>query len=123
MWFCVSRCTEHFYRSGIEHFLRTRRLQQIAILIIYYFYPETSCRTLEEIDLLFASNTLWVWETEKRFRELKLEHQELVHGVDHRHRQVEEDLEEVKYGMGMTAVEDVSQEGLVSFWSWPSLQV
>lgn len=36
-----------------------------------------------QIDLLFGSNTLWVWDTEKKFQELKLEHSELVHGVDH----------------------------------------
>lgn len=50
----------------------------LAIGIVYCFYPETACRTLEEIDLLFASKTPFVWETEKRFKELKLEHSELV---------------------------------------------
>ncbi len=29
---------------------------------------------------LFASNTPFVWETEKRFMELKSQHTELVHG-------------------------------------------
>ncbi|KAL1966266.1 hypothetical protein VTN77DRAFT_4619 [Rasamsonia byssochlamydoides] len=54
----------------------------LAIVIVYGVYPETSCRTLEEIDLLFASKTIWVWDTEKRFQELKLEHADLVRGVD-----------------------------------------
>ena len=48
--------------------------------IVYCFYPETANRTLEEIDLLFASETPFVWETEKRFQELKLQHEELVRG-------------------------------------------
>ncbi|KAN0116906.1 general substrate transporter [Hyaloscypha variabilis] len=76
-----------------------------AILIVYCFYPETSCRTLEEIDLLFASNTLWVWDTEKRFQELKLEHSDLVHGVDH-HRGG-------KDNRAIELVEDVSDENTV----------
>jgi hypothetical protein len=45
-----------------------------AVAFVYCFYPETACRTLEEIDLLFASKTPFVWETEKRFQELKLQH-------------------------------------------------
>ena len=53
-----------------------------AVAIVYCFYPETANRTLEEIDLLFASKTPFVWETEKRFQELKLQHAELVHGGD-----------------------------------------
>ena len=51
-----------------------------AVAIVYCFYPEVACRTLEEIDLLFASKTPFVWETEKRFQELKLQHAGLVHG-------------------------------------------
>ena len=48
-----------------------------AVAFVYCFYPETACRTLEEIDLLFASKNPFVWETEKRFQELKLEHADL----------------------------------------------
>ena len=32
----------------------------------------------QEIDFLFASKSPFVWETEKRFRELKAEHPEFV---------------------------------------------
>ncbi|OAL18311.1 hypothetical protein AYO20_11762 [Fonsecaea nubica] len=52
----------------------------LAVVIVFCFYPETSCRTLEEIDLLFASKTPFVWETEKKFQELKLQHSALVRG-------------------------------------------
>ena len=40
----------------------------------------------QQIDLLFASKTPFVWETEKRFQELKLQHTDLVHGIDHRRK-------------------------------------
>lgn len=53
-----------------------------AVVIVYCFYPEVSCRTLEEIDLLFASKTPFVWETEKKFQELKLQHGSLVRGAE-----------------------------------------
>lgn len=43
---------------------------------VFCFYPEVACRTLEEIDFLFASKSPFVWATEKRFRELKAEHAE-----------------------------------------------
>ncbi|KAK5529737.1 hypothetical protein LTR46_005017 [Exophiala xenobiotica] len=52
-----------------------------AVAMVYCFYPETSCRTLEEIDLLFASKSPFVWETERKFKELKLQHSALVHGI------------------------------------------
>lgn len=52
-----------------------------------------------QIDLLFASDTIWVWDTEKRFQELKLEHAALVHGWGpHEKRDV--GLEEVEGGQG-----------------------
>ncbi|KAJ9616392.1 hypothetical protein H2200_000110 [Cladophialophora chaetospira] len=68
----------------------------VAIVIVYCFYPETSCRTLEEIDLLFASKTPFVWETEKKFQELKLQHSELVHGGPHLAKAVHSGIEEVE---------------------------
>jgi hypothetical protein len=60
---------------------------------------------LFQIDLLFASNTLWVWDTEKRFKELKLEHSELVHGVDH-DQDSNGDSKEIENG-GAESIEDV----------------
>lgn len=52
-----------------------------AIFIVDCFYPQTSCHTLEEIDLLFASSNPFVWSSEKRFLELQVEHQNLVRGL------------------------------------------
>ncbi|KAI1423533.1 general substrate transporter [Xylaria sp. FL1777] len=45
----------------------------ISIPIVWALYPETNQRTLEEIDLLFASPSPWVWEAEKTFARLKSE--------------------------------------------------
>ncbi|KAI0196483.1 general substrate transporter [Astrocystis sublimbata] len=45
----------------------------ITIPIVWALYPETNQRTLEEIDLLFASSSPWVWDAEKTFARLKAE--------------------------------------------------
>lgn len=50
----------------------------IAIPIVWAFYPESNQRTLEEMDLLFAAKTPWVWDAEKTFARLKAEQPELV---------------------------------------------
>ncbi|KAJ5349146.1 uncharacterized protein N7506_002399 [Penicillium brevicompactum] len=39
----------------------------ISIPIVWAFYPESSQRTLEEIDLLFASKSPFVWDAESSF--------------------------------------------------------
>ncbi|KAF3056564.1 Sugar transporter STL1 [Daldinia childiae] len=45
----------------------------ISIPIVWAFYPESNQRTLEEIDLLFASESPFTWDAEKTFRKLKEE--------------------------------------------------
>lgn len=45
----------------------------ISIPIVWALYPETNQRTLEEMDLLFASPSPWVWDAEKTFTRLKAE--------------------------------------------------
>ncbi|OTA76658.1 hypothetical protein M434DRAFT_38815 [Hypoxylon sp. CO27-5] len=50
----------------------------IAIPIVWALYPESNQRTLEEMDLLFAAPTPWVWDAEKTFARLKEEQPELV---------------------------------------------
>ncbi|KAH7923026.1 general substrate transporter [Leucogyrophana mollusca] len=44
----------------------------LSIPMVWAFYPETANRALEEIDLLFASKSPFVWNEERHFRELKV---------------------------------------------------
>ena len=46
--------------------------------MVWALYPESNQRTLEEMDLLFAAKTPWVWDAEKRFAMLKEEHPEIA---------------------------------------------
>lgn len=41
---------------------------------VWAFYPESSQRALEEMDLLFAANKPWVWTAESNFKALKAGH-------------------------------------------------
>ena len=50
----------------------------LSIPIVWALYPETNQRTLEEMDLLFASDSIWTWDAEKNFARLKQEHPDLV---------------------------------------------
>lgn len=50
------------YVFGIANF--------ISIPMVYMLYPESNQRTLEQIDLLFAAKTPWVWDAERNFQAL-----------------------------------------------------
>ena len=43
----------------------------ITIPMVYCLYPETNQRTLEEINLVFSSDSIWTWEAERNFEKLK----------------------------------------------------
>ncbi|OTB05350.1 hypothetical protein M426DRAFT_260847 [Hypoxylon sp. CI-4A] len=45
----------------------------LSIPIVWALYPESNQRTLEEMELLFAADTPWSWDAEKKFKELKNE--------------------------------------------------
>ncbi|PKY06612.1 putative MFS monosaccharide transporter [Aspergillus campestris IBT 28561] len=53
----------------------------IAIPMVWAFYPESNQRTLEDMDLLFAADTPWVWDAEKTFARLKAENPGHVEAV------------------------------------------
>ena len=50
----------------------------LSIIVVWALYPETNQRTLEEMNLVFASDSIWNWEAEKNFAILKEENPELV---------------------------------------------
>jgi hypothetical protein len=50
----------------------------ITIPMVWALYPETNQRTLEEMNLVFASDSIWVWEAEKNFKILSEQNPELV---------------------------------------------
>ena len=59
-----------FYLFGAVNFA--------TIPIVWALYPESNQRTLEEMDLLFASNSWWNWDAEKTYARLREENPELV---------------------------------------------
>lgn len=50
----------------------------ITIPMVWALYPESNQRTLEEMDLLFASDSIWNWEAERNFAILKEQNPDLV---------------------------------------------
>lgn len=50
----------------------------LAIPMVWALYPESNQRTLEEMNLLFAAPTPWVWDAEETFARLKAERPELI---------------------------------------------
>ena len=54
----------------------------LAIPIVWALYPESNQRTLEEMDLLFAADTPWVWDANKTFKRLSSENPELAHAAN-----------------------------------------
>lgn len=49
-----------------------------TIVIVWALYPETNQRTLEEMNLVFAADSIWNWEAEKNYALLKEQNPELV---------------------------------------------
>lgn len=49
-----------------------------TIFIVWALYPETNQRTLEEMNLVFAADSIWNWDAERNFKILKEQNPELV---------------------------------------------
>ena len=50
----------------------------LTIPMVWALYPESNQRTLEEMNLVFASDSIWTWEAERNFKILKEQNPELV---------------------------------------------
>ncbi|KAF6802738.1 MFS monosaccharide transporter [Colletotrichum musicola] len=57
----------------------------VCIVVVWALYPESNQRTLEEMDLVFASDSIWNWEAEKNFARLKAENPGLVRAAHKGH--------------------------------------
>jgi hypothetical protein len=53
----------------------------ITIPMVWALYPESNQRTLEDMDLLFAADTPWTWDAEKKFALLKAENPGMVQSL------------------------------------------
>lgn len=63
---------------GYKTFYIFGALNYVSLIVVYCFFPETAGRSLESIDLLFRSNSWFVWNNEKDYRRLKAEHDAMV---------------------------------------------
>lgn len=81
----------------------------IAIPMVWALYPESNQRTLEEMDLLFAAPTPWVWDAEKTFARLKAERPELLETSHHGQRVVD-----VENGVRGGSAEKMDDAGAVA---------
>ncbi|GME31087.1 hypothetical protein V499_06105 [Neofusicoccum parvum] len=82
-----------FYIFGVVNVL--------SIPIVWALYPESNQRSLEEMDLLFAAETLWTWDAEKTFEELKAQSGGRFSGAHLTHSDLEK-----KSDMSMSQVEN-----------------
>jgi sugar porter (SP) family MFS transporter len=64
-------CPIMFQQLGEKTLYIFAACNAITIPMIWALYPETSQRTLEEINLLFASDSIWNWEAEKNLALLR----------------------------------------------------
>jgi MFS family permease len=62
-------------KLGYQTFYIFGALNYVWIVVVYCFFPETAGRSLESIDLLFRSNSWFVWKNERDYARLQEEHQ------------------------------------------------
>lgn len=56
----------------------------LCIVVVWALYPESNQRTLEEMNLVFASDSIWTWDAERNFAKLKSENPQLVQAAKSR---------------------------------------
>ncbi|KAF2844657.1 sugar transporter STL1 [Plenodomus tracheiphilus IPT5] len=66
-------CPIMFEKIGEKTLYIFAACNAITIPMVWALYPETNQRSLEDINLLFASDSIWNWEAEKNFARLREE--------------------------------------------------
>jgi hypothetical protein len=77
----------------------------ISIPMVWALYPESNQRTLEDMDLLFASDSWWVWDAEKTFARLKEENPGYMQTVARKNSEADAEAGRVKDAENVAAVE------------------
>ena len=75
---CVLLLPTIFERVGVSTLHIFGGVNILAIVVVWALYPETNQRTLEEMNLVFAADSIWNWEAEKNYKNLVEENPELV---------------------------------------------
>jgi hypothetical protein len=70
----------------------------ITVPIVWALYPESNQRTLEEMDLLFAADSVWNWEAEKNYSRLVEENPQLVQAAKRSQSVVDPETGAIKAG-------------------------
>ncbi|KAI9808319.1 MAG: hypothetical protein M1825_004776 [Sarcosagium campestre] len=76
-WLCLL-CPVMFAAIGEKTLYIFAICNAITIPMVWALYPESNQRTLEEMNLLFAADTPWVWDAERNFALLKAQNPDLV---------------------------------------------
>jgi hypothetical protein len=78
----------------------------VGFVMVWAFYPESSQRTLEEMDLLFSSSSWFAWDAEREFqRQIALNP-----ALEHIKHGARGDIEQAPESRSKTAPEDIKQE-------------
>ena len=72
----------------------------LTIPMVWALYPESNQRTLEEMNLLFASESIWNWEAERNFAILKEQNPELVQAAQRGHSVIDPETGLPRQGSG-----------------------
>lgn len=77
----------------------------ISIPMVWALYPESNQRTLEDMDLLFASDSWWVWDAEKTFARLKEENPGYMQTIARKNSEMDAEAGRVKDSANVASVE------------------
>lgn len=83
-WLCLL-CPVMFKALGEKTYYIFAACNVITIPMVWALYPESNQRTLEEMNLLFAADSIWNWEAERNFALLKEQNPELVQAAQRGH--------------------------------------